>query len=83
MSYKKLLREHGAAELAESFVFPVKLSPKQQKAADVQLAAARKKMQEEMTPSDRLTARLMGLKFQMEDYLKSVKPGSGHSNSLK
>jgi len=31
MSYKKLLQEHSPKDLADSFVFPVKLSARQQK----------------------------------------------------
>jgi len=31
MSYKKLLQEYSPQKLAESFVFPVKLSARQQK----------------------------------------------------
>jgi hypothetical protein len=49
MSYKKLLQEHSPKDLAESFVFPVKLSAKQQKTADRQLAEARQKAREKMT----------------------------------
>lgn len=79
MSYKKLSQEYSAEELADSFVFPVKLSAKQQKAADLQLAEAREKVQEQMTEKERLTGRLMGLKFQMEDYFRSEKPGSEYS----
>ncbi len=37
MNYKKLLQEHSPKDLAESFVFPVKLSAKRQKAADLKL----------------------------------------------
>lgn len=79
MSYKKLLQEHSSGELAESFVFPAKLSAKQQKAADHQFAIARQKVQEKMTDSERLTGRLMGLKFRMEDYFRSEKPDNEYS----
>lgn len=79
MSYKKLLQEYSAEELAESFVFPTKLSARQQKAADLQLAETRKKVQEQMTETERLTGRLMGLKFQMEDYFRADKPDSERS----
>ena len=36
MSYKKLLQEYTPKELAEAFVFPVKLPPKKQREADQQ-----------------------------------------------
>ena len=71
MSYKKLLKKYTPEELAEAFVFPVKLTAKQQKEAAKQLAAARKKIQEDMTDEDRLSLRLYGLRFQLEDYLES------------
>ena len=68
MSYKKLSQKFTPKELAEAFVFPVKLSPKQQRVADQQLADARKKSLEKMTEEERLTGNLMGLKFRMEDF---------------
>jgi hypothetical protein len=71
MNYKKLLQEYTPKELAEAFVFPVKLSPKKQREADQQLAEALKKSREKMTKEDRLAGSLMGLKFRMEDYFKS------------
>jgi hypothetical protein len=79
MSYKKLLQENSAKDLAESFVFPVKLSTKQQKAADLQLAEARQKVRAKMTAAEKLTGRLMGLKFRMEDYFRAEKPNKEHS----
>jgi len=79
MSYKKLLQENSPKDLAESFVFPVKLSAKQQKSADLQLAEARQKAREKMTDAEKLTGRLMGLKFRMEDYFRAEKPNSAYS----
>jgi hypothetical protein len=79
MSYKKLLQEHSPKDLAESFVFPVKLSAKQQRAADLQLAEARQKAREKMTAEVKLTGRLMGLKFRMEDYFRAEKPDPEYS----
>ena len=79
MSYKKLSQEYSAEELAESFVFPTKLSAKQQKTADLQLAEARKRIQEQITETEKLTGRLMGLKFQMEDYFRADKLDSERS----
>jgi len=67
MSYKKLSLEFTPEELAESFIFPVKLSAKQKKVADQQLAEAIKKSREKMTVEERLAGRLMGLKFRMKD----------------
>jgi hypothetical protein len=79
MSYKKLLQQFTPEELAESFIFPVKLSPKKQKEADRQLSEALKKSREKMTWEEQLTGRLMGLKFRMEDYFKADKPDKDYS----
>jgi hypothetical protein len=79
MSYKRLSQEYSADELAESLVFPTRLSIKQQKAANLQLSEARNKVQEQMTETERLTGRLMGLKFQMEDYFKAEKSNGRYS----
>lgn len=79
MSYKKLLQEYSPKDLAESFVFPVKLSAKQQKSADLQLAEARQKLREKMTDAEKLTGRLMGFKFRMEDYFRAEKPNNEYS----
>lgn len=81
MSYKKLLQEHSPKDLAESFVFPVKLSAKQQKAANLQLAEAREKAREKMTNTEKLMGGLMGLKFRMEDYFRAEKPNNEYSFS--
>lgn len=71
MSYKKLLKKYTPEELADAFVFPVKLTAKQKKEAAEQLAAARKKTQSEMTEETKLSLRLYHLKFRLEDYLES------------
>ena len=79
MSYKKLLQEFTPKELAEAFVFPVKLSPKQQREADQQLSDALKRSRKEMTKEERLAGSIMGLKFRMEDYFKTDKPNEEYS----
>jgi hypothetical protein len=79
MSYKKLLQEFTPKELAEAFIFPIKLSPKKQKEADEQLAQALKKSREKMTKEERLAGSLMGLKFRMEDYFKPDKTNNEYS----
>jgi hypothetical protein len=79
MSYKKLSQEFTPKELAEAFIFPVKLSPKKQKEADKQLAEALRVSREKMTKEERLTGSLMGLKFRMEDYFKADKANKEYS----
>jgi plasmid maintenance system antidote protein VapI len=72
--YKKLLKEHGPEELVNGFVFPVKLTKKQQKEAAEQLAAARKKTQAEMTEETKNSLQLYHLRFVLEDYLDGKDP---------
>jgi plasmid maintenance system antidote protein VapI len=67
--YKKLLKEDGPEELANSFVFPVKLTAKQKKEAAEQLAAARKKNKETLTEETKNSLQLYHLRFVIEDYL--------------
>jgi len=69
MSIKKLFEQHTPEELAESFVFPVKLTAKQQREAGIQLAEHRAKRREEMTEAEKLNLRLLQLKFRLEDYI--------------
>jgi plasmid maintenance system antidote protein VapI len=70
MSYKKLLKKYGPEELANGFVFPVKLTAKQKKEAAEQLAAARKKTQAEMTDETKFSLNALGVRFRIESYLK-------------
>lgn len=56
-------------EIADAFVFPQRLTKKQEKEAVHQLAEARKKRQPEMSDSDKLTTNLLQFKFQLEDYV--------------
>jgi plasmid maintenance system antidote protein VapI len=71
MSYKKLSKKYTPEELAEGFVFPVKLTAKQKKEAAEHLAAARKKNQAEMSDETKFGLRAFHLKFNIEDYLES------------
>ena len=70
MSLKKLLKEYTLEEIAESIFIPAKLSAKQEKQANIDLAEARKISRSKMTEADILNARLYQLRFQLEDYLK-------------
>src|SRR5688500_13537136 len=70
MNYKKLSKKFTPEELADAFVFPVKLTAKQKKEAAEQLAAARKRTQAAISDEARLGLRVFHLKFRIEDYLK-------------
>lgn len=67
----KTLEKYSAKEIAEALVLPQKLTKKQQAEAAMQLAEARKKSIDKMTAAEKLTANLLQLKFQVEDYLKT------------
>jgi 5-hydroxyisourate hydrolase-like protein (transthyretin family) len=71
MSYKKLRKKFTPEELADAFVFPVKLTAKQKKEAAEQLAAARKRTQAEMTDETKFSLTAFHIRFQIEDYLEN------------
>lgn len=70
MSYKKLSKKFTPEELADAFVFPVKLTAKQKKEAAEQLAAARKRTKASMSDEAKFGLRVFHLKFRIEDYLE-------------
>jgi hypothetical protein len=76
MSHKKHLHRYSSNELADAIVFPVKLTPSQQKEAVDRLAQIRKREQEEMTEDVRLFLNAFQLKFQEEDFGGSDKDRS-------
>jgi len=71
MSMKKLLEQYTTEEIAEAVVLPVKFTPQQQQDANRDLAEARRKSQSEMTEDQKLYAKLLQLRFQLEDYIDS------------
>jgi len=70
MSIKKIFQEYTPEEIADAFVLPVKLSPKQKQEADRQLAEHRTKRRAEMTEEEKQHFKLLQLKFRLEDYVK-------------
>lgn len=71
MSYRKLSRKYSPDELVESFIFPVRLSEKQQKEASAQLALARKKSRLTASEKDKQISEYLSLRFQLEDLINS------------
>ena len=69
MKSKRLSIKHIPEEPAEAVVYPVTLTKAQKKNAKEQLALARKKGQIEMAENDKLSLRILQLKFQLEDYI--------------
>lgn len=64
------MQQYTPEELAESFVFPVKYTARQQKEADRALAEARQKSQAAMIEDQKIELDLYQLRFQLESYLK-------------
>ncbi|MEO7212962.1 hypothetical protein [Mucilaginibacter sp.] len=69
MSKKKVIEQYTRDEIAEAFVFPVKLSPKQQLEANIQLNNHRANRRAAMTGPEQLNLKLIQLKFRLEDYI--------------
>lgn len=64
-----MVAEHGEEALAESYVFPAQLTVKQKKESDFALAEALKQRRRAMSNEDKVKARLLQLRFQIEDYI--------------
>jgi hypothetical protein len=58
-------------ELADSVVFESNLTREERKSADSELAEARRKNKERITGNQQLYAKVLQLRFLMEDYAKS------------
>lgn len=71
MSIKKIFEKYTPEEIAEAFVLPAKLTAKQQDEASKQLAEHRENRRATMTEAEKLQFKLLQLKFQLEDYIKS------------
>jgi hypothetical protein len=71
MKSTKLKHKYTDAELADSFVFRTKISSKDRQSMDVDLAAARKKVQAKTSVKDQYYAELLRLRFLMEDEIRT------------
>ena len=71
MNMKKGRVKYTTEEVAEAYVYPITLTPKQKKEPDNQLKVARAKVQSEMTATDKLMSDILQLRFRLEDYLSS------------
>lgn len=68
--YDNLVKKYGAEEVASNFIFPGTLSLKEKKEADAGLRDALAHRRAAMSDEDKLKAKLMQLRFQIEDYIK-------------
>ena len=69
MKNDQLKNKYTDKELADSFVFRSKLTANQKQEADSELNAKRNELRQNITPKESLLARLLQLKYQIEDYL--------------
>ncbi len=70
--YKELLKKHGAKELANSFIFPNKLTAAEEQKADKQLADALTMQRNSLTASERIEGNLLQLRYQLERLLSDT-----------
>ena len=68
-----LFEKYTPEELAEGYVFRVKLSKKQQQESDLALKEELARRRSEYSPEFKTQARLLQLRFQLEDYLKEMR----------
>ncbi|CAN5197618.1 hypothetical protein BH09BAC1_BH09BAC1_00140 [soil metagenome] len=68
--FEKLHKEHGAEELANSFVFPVDISEEERRASDKELMEVVNKRRANMDPKVRLSGNLLQIRYQIEGYVK-------------
>lgn len=57
-------------EIADAYIPPVRLSKKEQQAADLELARHRQSRRASSAEKQQLKIKLLQLKFQLEDYIK-------------
>lgn len=71
MKTKNIYEKYSHEEIADSVVFKNPLSEKEEKEASNELAEARRKNREKLTDNQKLYAKVLQLRFLMEDYAKS------------
>ncbi|PWV44851.1 hypothetical protein [Chitinophaga sp. S165] len=69
-SYKEIEKKHAPEEIAEGLVFPVSAGRDERKELISAFKGIRKKHAEKQSEENKLIAKLLQLKFLIEDYLK-------------
>jgi hypothetical protein len=75
-------KKYAATELADSFVFRSSLKGRQKEVADQELTKARAKVQAQVSEKQVLYGRILQLRFQMEDYVRSERYDPDYSFSF-
>jgi len=68
--YKNLKKKYSDEEIAESMLIPEDLTVEEKKKAEEQLRDFRFKLLNKRTAEQQIYSGLLGLKFQMEDYIE-------------
>lgn len=71
MNLKKIEEKYDSNEIAKSYVFRPSLTKKQKEIADEHLAKSREKSISQTSEAEDSYAKLLQLRFLMEDYIKS------------
>ncbi|TDO68861.1 hypothetical protein EV143_1174 [Flavobacterium chryseum] len=71
MKTKNIYEKYSLEEVADSIVFKNPLSEKEEKESSAELAEVRRKNRESLTDNQKLYAKVLQLRFLMEDYAKS------------
>lgn len=71
MKTKNIYEKYSLEEVADSIVFKNPLSEKEEKESSAELAEVRRKNRESLTENQKLYAKVLQLRFLMEDYAKS------------
>jgi plasmid maintenance system antidote protein VapI len=71
MTRKKTFAQIDSTEAVRSFVFPTELSEDQKRKASELLKIARRNSQGQITEEEKLSAELLQLRFQLEDYINN------------
>jgi hypothetical protein len=71
MKTKDIYEKYSHEEVADSIVFKNPLSEKEEKESSLELAEIRRKKRENLSENQKLYAKVLQLRFLMEDYAKS------------
>lgn len=72
-TFKSLQKKYSNQEIAEGYIFPNVLTKKQRENEDKLLTEFRKKHFNNLTPEQKLTGKMLQLKYQMQDYISTSK----------
>lgn len=75
--YKKLRQKYTNEEIAEAYLFPITRPRKEKEKLDKEFGEFLTKLRENRTPEEKLHAKMLQLKYQMQDYVGSKRYDEG------